>query len=106
MNSVHMNFFKNLCNVLMKCKILTKQALFLKLLHFIFTIIVEIVLLKAIFPIRSLDCVQHPGPFIWFMHFSEKAEKFNIVFLPLCVKLMIPFIIYGHSQIPKLIFIL
>lgn len=49
--------------------------------------------------------LQHPGPFIWFMHFSEKAEKFNVLgFFPLCIKLVIPFIMYGYSQIPKFIF--
>lgn len=83
MNSVHMNFFKNLCNVLMKCKILIEQALFLKMSCYISNIIVEIVFLKAISPIRSLGCIQHPGPFIWFMNFSEKVEKFSVIFSPL-----------------------
>lgn len=67
----------------------------------------EIVFLKAVSPIRFLGCVQHPGPFIWFMYFSEKVEKFSVIPLPpFCVKLVIPFIIYGHSQILKFIFIM
>lgn len=76
-------FLKNLCSVLMKCKIRIKHALFLELQCYIFNLIVEIVFLKAVSPIRSLGCIQHPGHFIWFMHFSEKAEKFNLgVFSP------------------------
>lgn len=107
MNSVHINFFKNLCYLLMKCKILIKQAVFVKLQYYVFNIILEIVFLKAVSPIRSLGCIQHPDPFIWFMHFSEKAEKFNgVVFFLLCVMLVIPFIIYGHSQIVKFIFMM
>lgn len=100
-------FLKNLCNVLMKCKIVIQHAVFLKLQCYIFNIIVEIVFLKAVSPIRSLGCIQHPDHFIWFIHFSEKAEEFSVLgFFPLCIKLVIPFIVYGHSQIPKFIFMM
>lgn len=99
-----MNFFKNLRNVLMKCKILIKQAFFLKLQCYIFNMVVEILFLKVISAIGSLDCIQHPGLFIWFMHFSEKEEKFSRFYLPRSVKSVIAFIIYGHS--PKFIFMM